>query len=248
MSRSPYEVFQDNMADADVLVGLAEALANTRARRMRRELRESVGTALGMRRRQLEQLDCVESDDVFVVLKPGGRFRRADFTSAELRPLLRQAVVAASAAVETYVADKACEYVAVALRDRPPRLKEVSVNLSEILDLDEQYTRRGWGYRKILQANLRDTASPAPSKIGIVFSIVGRRIDWARLDAARAVPKGRSAEDLEALYARRNSIAHQADRSGTGRRSITLGEVRGLLANARSIVQALDAQLPPAAG
>lgn len=244
MSGSPLDVFEDNMADADRLVALAEALLNTRARRMRRELREAVGDALGVLRRDREALDCVESDDVFVVLKPGGRFGRAHFTEPELRPLLRQAVVATSAAVETYIADKACEYIPVALSTpRPPRLKEVSVNLSEILDLDAQYTRRGWGYRRILQTYLRDTASPAPNKVGIVFSIVGQKVDWARLDASRKVARGRSMKDLEALYERRNGIAHQADRAGKGRRSISLDEVRELLAGARSVVEALDSQL-----
>jgi len=185
----------------------------------------------------------VESDEVFVVLKPGGHFTRTYFTERELRPLLRQAVVAISAAVETYVADKACEYIPAALRDRPPRLKQVSVNLNDVLDIDGKYKRRGWGYRKILQAYLRDTASPAPSQIGRVLSVVGQKLDWGKLDLARSVTPGRSEQDLETLYARRNSIAHQADRQGRGRRSITIAEVVDLLASAQGVVEAIDAQL-----
>lgn len=87
MPASPLEVFEDNVADAQQLIALAAALANTRVRRMRRELRASVGEALGMTRRDQDALDCVESEDIFVVLKPGGRFTRGQLTEAEFRPL-----------------------------------------------------------------------------------------------------------------------------------------------------------------
>jgi len=50
MPASPLEVFEDNIADAERLTDLAAALVNTRVRRMRRELRDSVGDALGVRR------------------------------------------------------------------------------------------------------------------------------------------------------------------------------------------------------
>lgn len=243
MPPSPIEVFEENIDDAKQLIMLATALKNTRARRMRRELREAVGAALNIPRRRWGELDCAESDDVFVVLKPGGAIGRDRFSDAQLRPLLRQAVVAVSAAVETYVADKACEQIPAALRERPPRLRQVSVNLIEVLELEEQYKRRGWGYRRILQEYLRDIASPAPSQIGIVFSTVGRRIDWGRLDTARRVERGRSEAELEALYRRRNGIAHQADRSGARKRAIGIDDARVHIMKATSIVEAMDRQL-----
>jgi hypothetical protein len=103
----PIEVFEANISDAERLLAFAEALANGRKYGMRRELREAVGGALKIPKGQWGDLDCVESDDVFVLLKPGGRVVRTQFTEFELRPLLRQSVVAISTAVESYISEKA---------------------------------------------------------------------------------------------------------------------------------------------
>jgi hypothetical protein len=54
-------VFEANIADAERLLGLARALANGRKYGMRRELRESVGTALRVSKNKRDELDCVES-------------------------------------------------------------------------------------------------------------------------------------------------------------------------------------------
>jgi len=90
---------------------------------MRRELRESVGTALKLPQREWDKLDCVESGEVFVVLKGDGTIRREHFDEQELRPLLRQAIVAIAAAVESYVAEKACSRISSAWDKPPDRLR-----------------------------------------------------------------------------------------------------------------------------
>ena len=72
----PIAVFEDNIADAELLLGLARTLTNTRKRRMRPELQERVGDAMKVSKRRRSQLDCVESDHVFMILKPGGGTRR----------------------------------------------------------------------------------------------------------------------------------------------------------------------------
>src|SRR5689334_21525067 len=104
---TPLEIFEDNISDADRLIGFTRVLLNARTNRMRRERRDSIGVILGIPRKRRDAMDCVESADVFVVLKPDGAATRERFTEPELRPLLRQAVVAISAAVESYVAEKA---------------------------------------------------------------------------------------------------------------------------------------------
>src|SRR5680860_752012 len=110
MARSPkpsaLEAFEANVADAEMLLALSTALKNRRVRRMRAELRERIGEALGVTRGRRGGLDCIESDDLFVVLKTDGRVSRDDLREEALRPLLRQAVVAIAAAIETYVADR----------------------------------------------------------------------------------------------------------------------------------------------
>src|SRR5262245_54018895 len=91
MKPNALEAFETNMADARHLVRLAEALTNTRARRMRRELRDRVGEALRVPSKDRDELDCLQSSHLFVTFLPGARIKRSDFDDA--RPLLRQAIV-----------------------------------------------------------------------------------------------------------------------------------------------------------
>ncbi len=55
---TPLAAFGANMEDADRLVMLAEAFTNARTRRMRQEMREKIGSALGYARRDRDSLDC----------------------------------------------------------------------------------------------------------------------------------------------------------------------------------------------
>jgi hypothetical protein len=84
----PLEVFEITIADAHHLVNLVEGFENQRKYRMRRELREKLGEALHLSERSRDNLDCLESRDLFLVFKPGSTLQRSDFTDA--RPLLRQ--------------------------------------------------------------------------------------------------------------------------------------------------------------
>ena len=164
-NHAPHDAFKDNIADADALLGYTLAFQNQRKRRMRRELRERVGDALNLPAKQREQLDCVESNDLFVVFKPDGSLKREDFD--DLRPMLRQSLVAACAALETYVADKTMKYVGAALKgDKlPPRMKDIPLTVGHWADIEERYERRVWGIRSVVDEYIRETSSTAPSAI-----------------------------------------------------------------------------------
>jgi RiboL-PSP-HEPN len=234
------EVFESNIADAERLIGLTRALLNTRRYRMRRELRESVGAALNLSQRDREKLDCVESGEVFVVLKGGGTVRREHFQEQELRPLLRQAVVAIAAAVESYVAEKACSLISRAWDQQPERLRQMAISLGDVIDIEAKYQRRFWGYRDLVERYLEREASSDPHKIGMVLSTVGKKGVWAKVDAARSVRKGTSEKELRALSERRNKIAHTGDRIGSKRATLAIAEVEDYYANAKAIIEALE--------
>ena len=193
----PIEVFEANIADAERLIALTRALLNTRRYRMRRELRESVGAALKLPQRDWDDLDCVESGQVFVVLKGNGGVSRKHFEEQELRPLLRQAVVAIAAAVESYVAEKACSCISGAWDQPPERLRQLAISLGDVIDIEAKYKRRMWGYRDLVERFLEREASSDPNKIGIVFSTVGKKGFWGKLDAERGVGRGSSHKQLE---------------------------------------------------
>jgi hypothetical protein len=53
---------------------------------MRRELRERLGDALGIPKKHWEGLDCIESEDLFAIFKPGGAVDRDSVSEPRLRP------------------------------------------------------------------------------------------------------------------------------------------------------------------
>lgn len=240
---TPLQAFNSNIADADQLAAYARAFKNKRARRMRKELRERVDEALKVPAKKRAGLDCLESDHLFVVLKPDGTMERGQFD--DLRPLLRQAIVAASAALETYVADKVMQFVGQALRKNPlpRRLREITLTVGHWVDIEKTYERGAWGIRDIVEEDIREMSSTAPSRIGEVLAIVGVK-DWTKkMDAQRAVRPGATEGQLQRLTDRRNRIAHSADRRGQRRAAIELSDVEEFLTCVKSVVNALDVVL-----
>jgi hypothetical protein len=239
---SARQAFDDNLADAEALVSVVRVLRNRRVRRMRRELRERLGSALGIPKKDWDHLDCIESADLFAIFKPRSRVDRDSLSDPQLRPLLRQALVAACAAIETFVGDRVMERLRSALDSdpRPTRLLDLPMTVRDWLWIDETYERRRWGLREVIEVEVRRLASPAPAQIGIAFGIVGEKNLWRRVDDRRRRSKGSSEEQLKKIYARRNRIAHQGDRLGRGRSAISVDEVEGDLACIAEIVDALD--------
>lgn len=166
---------------------------------------------------------------------------REDFAEPALRPLLRQALVAGCTAVETYVADRVVEKLGPVIRQTPPpaRLLAVQMTVRDWLDIEATYERKAWGLRQILEGHIREMASPAPSSIGILFSLVGEEKLWQRVDNQRGVSRGNSESKLEEIYKRRNKITHVGDRVGRQRAAISSMEVEEDLDELESIVSAM---------
>lgn len=240
---SAFEAFEDNMKDARSLVALATALTNSRKRKMRTELRGKVGAALGVTNAVLDQLDCAQSSDLFVVFMPGSSLSRDNMSEDSLQPLLRQAVVAASAAVETYVADRVMELAGPALRagTRPARLDDLTLTFGDWFAIGARYPKKKvWGIRLLLEEHVRREASPAASSVGQMFSIVGHDKVLAKVDGCRQLSSGASSRELDRLYRRRNLIAHANDRSGRSRAQIKRTDVETMLTSAEEIVSGLE--------
>lgn len=243
--RRPIDVFEDTAADAEWLILLNETLRDTRTRRMRAELREAIGDALHLSKRDRASLDRAESEDVMIVVKPGSRCSRSDFEELRLRTLLRQAVVVIAAAVESYVAEKACDLIGSALRlpEPPKRLSAIPISMGTLIEIEGRYTRRSYGHKAVIDDYVRNLASASPDPIGLVFAVVGKDAVWKQVDLQRRLNRGTSEAQLRALAERRNVIAHTADRMGSGRAIIGAEEVRAHYANAKSIVEALEVVL-----
>ena len=235
------EAFDLNMNDAETLVSIARLLENERINRMRAELRSRIGTALRIPKAKHSALECLENQQVFITFKPGSAHLRGSLTRESLRPLLRQALVAGCAAVETYVADRTMELLGPVLRakEKPPRLLELTMTVQQYLRV-QSYQRKNWGLRDLIEDQVLLKASTSPSSIGMLMSMVGVPKVWAAVDAKRGVAKGSSERALEVITQRRNRIAHSGDRQGRGRALITVGEVERDLTCLVDIVSALD--------
>lgn len=235
------EAFDANMADAEMLVALAKMLQNKRQRRMRAELRERVGDALSIPKRRRAELECIENE-VFVAFKPGAAGLRAELNEIALRPLLRQAVVAACAAVETFVADRVMENLSRAMKmdPIPPRLLGLTMTVDDWMRIERTYTRKGFGIRQIVELEIRERSSPTPTVIGELFSMVGKKDIFKSIDIQRKLPKGTSADQLDVIRIRRNKIAHEGDRKGRSRAAISSIEVETYISQVLQIVEAMD--------
>lgn len=235
------EAFEINMADAHHLVRIAEALTNTRARRMRRELRDRVGEALKVAPKHRSELDCLQSSHIFVTFLPGSGVKRSDFDDA--RPLLRQAIVAGCAAGETYLADRTMELVGgLTSKERAtPRLNAIPMDIHAWLEIEDRYERRKWGLRGlVIEPYIRREASTDPTKVGHLLSLVGVS-DWSsKLDKARGVGRGETVKFLSRVTARRNKIAHEGDRIGRGRAQLTVAEARSDLDGLVSVAHGIQ--------
>ncbi len=235
------EAFDLNMNDAETLVSIAKLLENERINRMPAGLRSRIGFALRIPKAKHSALECLENQQVFITFKPGSAHLRGSLTRENLRPLLRQALVAGCAAVETYVADRTMELLGPVLRakEKPPRLLELTMTVQQYLRV-QSYQRKNWGLRDLIEDQVLVKASTSPSSIGMLMSMVGVPKVWAAVDAKRGVAKGSSEAALEAITQRRNRIAHSGDRQGRGRALITVREVERDLACLVDVVGALD--------
>ncbi|MCY4615056.1 MAG: HEPN domain-containing protein [Chloroflexi bacterium] len=238
--QTPLEAYEANVADARTLVAYARAFANQRTRAMRKEWRERVGDAFRIPGYQRDDLDGIESGDLIVVLKPGTPLARSDFDDRQ--PLLRQALVAACAAFETYLGDKAMERLAEALwgEEPPTRLQEIPLTVGQWIEIEGKYERKRWGVRAVVEEHIRVNSSTASNKVGEVLSTVGVKNWAAQVDTHRRKKRGETVSDLDALTERRNRIAHAADRRGRGRASLTADEVDRQLAVIDEVVAALE--------
>ena len=235
------EAFDLNMQDAEMLVATAKLLENKRANRMRAELRTRIGTALRVPKAKQAELECLENSQVFITFLPGSAHLKVSLTGENLNPLLRQAIVAGCAAVETYIADRTMELLGPVLRakEKPSRLLELTMTVQQYLKV-QSYQRKNWGLRDLIEDQVLLKASTSPSSIGMLMSMVGIPKVWSSIDAKRGVPRGSSEASLEAITQRRNRIAHNGDRLGRGRATITVTEVERDLSCLIEIVNAID--------
>ena len=239
---TPLEAFDLNLQDADWLIQTARLLSNRRTRKPRSELRVAIGKALHFSAKDQELLDCIENDELFIVIKPVATIDRSHVTTLE--PLLRQAVVAACAALEVFVADLVTERVGLLIRSSDPlpsRLGKITMSVDDWKAINDRYTRHRRGLReRVLVPAIKEASSTAPSQIGIVLAMIGVTGWEAKVDSIRQVRKGSTKAELEELTRRRNRIAHEGDRRGHSRAPITVSDADQMVRLVEGVCHAIN--------
>lgn len=240
------DAFHDNMADAHLLVALADGLTSTRSRRVRVEVRQRLAEALRVPMRDRERIDVVETDDMWVVLKPEASLRRQDFD--DHKAILRQALVAACAATETYLADRVLERIDDYLDHEvaSKELRRVPLAFGDWLDVDAVYssTKKTSGLKyRVLGPWVRQQMSTHPDKVGLALRLLGQTNAMKVLNGHRGV--GDTEEGLKRITERRNKIAHMGDRRGKAKAAISVAEVEHDLGFLTSVVQAFERATSP---
>lgn len=245
--QAPIERFASNLADAELLLAVADGLVNRRARRMRSKLRESLGETFRLPKNRRDRLELLESSHLWIVFKPGTPLRPAQLE--DLSPVLRPAIVMACAALETLVADIAIFHLGAALASDvlPRRLKDIPLSVGQWMEFRSRYKRQHWGVRGAIEEWIGEYASTAPNKIGELFSAVGLESGiFKRVDRDRGVAGGTTERELNEITARRNRIAHAADRVGSRRATLSFKDAQSAVAAVRSIGNAIAQVTQPA--
>ena len=244
---SAFEAFEINIADAHSLTNYAQAFSNPRQHGMRKELQQQVCEALQIPEKFLDDLGCLENQDLFVVFKPHTDLNRGDFEDSA--PLLRQAIVAGAAALETYVADKVMECIGPAIAEMPTALGLLPVTLAEAKEISAM-KQSGRGIRTLLEDRISQEASTAPNKISDVMRFIGQSKWLKEVDKRRSVDPGTTERELRELTERRNRIAHSGDRADRGRKRVGISyeQAEDFLRVIEEVVHALEWLLRDQAG
>lgn len=242
---SPIQSFEVHIADAEWLLETSRVFENKRIRRMRKELRTKIGEALKISARDQDDLDCAESDEVFIIFKPESRVGRHHLR--DLAPLRRQAVLAAATALETYVSDAVLWRVTpmISREEGPPgALGRLQLTIGEWDRIEKNYQRHRRGLREIvLNERIPRLASTAPNRIGELLTMLEIE-NWSKkVDKLRHVLPGTTVRDLDELTSRRNRIAHSSDRLGRDRAPMTYEAAKDYLEISRSVAGAIESML-----
>jgi len=207
---SPLHDLYANLEDAERMLAFAAGLSDIRVRRMRADQKQTLGAALHVPSDRRESLERAEGAEAWIIIKPGANLRRDMFGAEALKPLVRQSVVVAAAAVEVYIAARVNGILQEMLASPAlsPAAREVLVNAIEI------------------------RSSAAPSMIRGAFRRLGIDVDLTKI----RIEDGALASDVLGQLAEvRNRIAH-----GSTADCPEVLQARKLVLQVRHVIERLD--------
>jgi len=268
--KTPIDVFNLSIQDAEWLIQTASFLQNDRLRKLRVERRRDLASIFHYSYLEQSQLDAIDNEHAFILLKPGSALLKSHVD--DLTPLYRQSIIIAAAAIETYLTDRVAAEVVPVIRDSdsiPKVLAELRITIEEWKKIDGYKSKRV-GLRETIHHKIAEWMSPDPSKVGPAVKMiiqVSEGKSWADIvDKRRQIsftnasishvtkadideiksgfdgklPKTMTEFQLKHLAILRNRIAHSNDFSRGRRRGIDLELARKQVEFAKDFVRSIE--------
>jgi len=245
-----YDLAIQNFSVAEHLLQLYELFRDLREEVAAEPLRLAVCKALSLP--DHTTLRQARNDQVVMVAKAAAPIPQSLLVPDGIDFLLRQAVVVACTALESFISDALRENVLTIVRARKRRaddsLKKLTLSLDDYLSL-ESYADPEIRLKQIILKNFQRKTLYDASSIEEVAAILTVREYWKYVSKKCGQSEGELKRQIGELIARRNQIAHRADRpdeeatppeeaDGHGLRVISFAWVHTRVATARTVVSA----------
>jgi hypothetical protein len=247
-----YDLAVQNFSVAEHLLQLYDLFRNLREEAVGEELRLAVCKTLDVP--EQTALRHARNDQVLLVAKAVAPIPQSLLLQDGIRFLLRQAVVVACTALESFFWDALRENVMIIVRARKRgadrSLRELTLTLDDYLSL-EGYQNPDDRLKQIILKNFERGTLYDISSIDRVVDVLTVKSYWERVAHKCGLQEKDIKTQLSELISRRNQIAHRADRpneeadppqevDGHGLRSITHSWASTRVGTAKNVVSASE--------
>jgi RiboL-PSP-HEPN len=245
-----YDLAIQNFSVAEHLLQMYDLFRNLREETVVDELRLVVCKTLALPEQTV--LRQARNEQVLVLAKASAPIPQSLLVQDGIRFLLRQAVVVACTALESFFWDALRENVMVIVRARKRRADESLRKL--ILTLDDYLSLEGYDdpdirLQQIILKNFERGTLYDTSSIEKIAGILTVKNYWTQVAGQCGLQEGNIKTQIGELIARRNQIAHRADRpddqadppeeqDGHGLRNISYSWANARVGTAKNVVSA----------
>ncbi len=206
-------LFQQNFAVAESLLQMYQLTGGLKQSELPEELRRAV---CGFWEEQENaRVHHASNDRITLLVRPTARIPGHILIPGGLDFLLRQAVVVACTALETFFWNTVLENALTIVRARragaDEELKNLSLTLEDYISI-EQFSDRDMRVRQIILKNFERKTLYCTDAIDRVARILTIRNFWEQVEKTCGEPATNLRRLISDLISRRNLIAHRADR------------------------------------
>lgn len=217
-------LFNQNFAVAESLIQLYELFHGMRQVDLKEELRFAICSFWGSPPHAAMKPSM--NDRVLVVAKAAAKVPESLTLDGGLNFLLREAVVVACTALESFLSDALRENVLTIVQARKTRadesLRKLTFTLGDYISI-QQYDDQDYRLKQIILKNFERATLYDAASIERIAQILTIRNFWDEIERSTGNKAGDFKRLLGELIHRRNQIAHRADRPEEGEEADAFG-------------------------